>query len=155
MHVACSKWLPLRMFDSFLNRSIYIIVECCYKNLMAPLDHILLLLRIYIYIYIYIYNIYIIYIYILYIYIYIYTNTHTHTWTYTQENAISVIYYGIMVRVFANDPGDLVLIPGRVIPKIQKWYLMVPLISARHYKSRIKGKEEQSREKCSTHPYTL
>ena len=30
----------------------------------------------------------------------------------------------MMVRVFANGPGDLGSIPGRVIPKTQKWYLM-------------------------------
>ena len=28
--------------------------------------------------------------------------------------------YGMMVRVFANDPGNLGSIPGRVIPKTQK-----------------------------------
>ena len=30
----------------------------------------------------------------------------------------------MMVKVFANGPGDLGSIPGRVIPKTQKWYLM-------------------------------
>ena len=30
---------------------------------------------------------------------------------------------GIMVRVFANDPGDQGSIPGRVIPKSQKMVL--------------------------------
>ena len=30
---------------------------------------------------------------------------------------------GIMVRVFANGPGDLGSIPGRVIPKTQKMVL--------------------------------
>ena len=29
-----------------------------------------------------------------------------------------------MVRVFANGPRDLGPIPGRIIPKTQKWYLM-------------------------------
>ena len=32
---------------------------------------------------------------------------------------------GIMVRVFANGPGDLSSIPGRVIPKTQKMVLDV------------------------------
>ena len=36
---------------------------------------------------------------------------------------------GIMVRVFANDPGDLGSIPGRVIPKTKKWYLMLPYLT--------------------------
>ena len=31
-----------------------------------------------------------------------------------------------MVREFANGSEDLVSIPGRVIPKTQKWYLMPP-----------------------------
>ena len=35
----------------------------------------------------------------------------------------------IMVRVFANGPRDLGSIPGRVIPKTQKWYLMLPCLT--------------------------
>ena len=31
---------------------------------------------------------------------------------------------GMMVRVFANGPGDLSSIPGRVLPKTQKWYFL-------------------------------
>ena len=31
-----------------------------------------------------------------------------------------------MVRMFANGRGDLGSISGRVIPKTQKWYLMLP-----------------------------
>ena len=34
-----------------------------------------------------------------------------------------------MVRVFANAPGDLDSIPGRVKSKTQKWYLMPPSIT--------------------------
>ena len=33
---------------------------------------------------------------------------------------------GIMVRVFANCPGDLDSILGRIVPKTQKWYLVPP-----------------------------
>ena len=54
---------------------------------------------------------------------------------------------GLVVRVFANGPGDLGSIPGRVIPKTQKWYLIPSLLNTQHYKVRIKGKVEQSREK--------
>ena len=36
---------------------------------------------------------------------------------------------GKMVRVCANGPGDLGSIPGRVIPKTQKWYLMLPCLT--------------------------
>ena len=45
-----------------------------------------------------------------------------------------------MVRVFANGPGDWCWIPGRVIPKTQKWYLMPPCLtlSTVRYRSRIK-----------------
>ena len=33
---------------------------------------------------------------------------------------------GIIFRMFTNDPGDRVSIPGRVIPKPKKWYLIPP-----------------------------
>ena len=47
---------------------------------------------------------------------------------------------GIMVRVFANGPGDLGSIPGRVIPKTQKMVLDAILLNTQHYKvlSRVK-----------------
>ena len=60
-----------------------------------------------------------------------------------------------MVRMFANGPGDMGSIPGRVIPKTKKMVLDVTLLSTRYYKVRIKGKVEQSREKSSALPYTL
>ena len=53
---------------------------------------------------------------------------------------------GLGVRVFANGPGDLGSIPGRVIPKTQKMVLDASLLNTQHYKVRIKGKVEQSRE---------
>ena len=56
------------------------------------------------------------------------------------------IYIGLAVRVFANGPGDLVSIPGRVIPKTQKMVLDASLLNTQHYKVWIKGKVEQSRE---------
>ena len=61
---------------------------------------------------------------------------------------------GIMVRVFTNGPGDLGLIPGRVIPKTQKMVLDATLLNTQHYKVRIKGKVDQSRERSSSLPYT-
>ncbi len=51
-----------------------------------------------------------------------------------------------MNRVFTNDPGDQGSIPGRVIPKTQKMVLEAALLNTQHYKVRIKGKVEQSRE---------
>ena len=56
---------------------------------------------------------------------------------------------GLAVRVFANGPGDLRSIPGRVIPKTLKMVLDVSLLHTQHYKVWIKGKVEQSRERSS------
>ena len=59
-----------------------------------------------------------------------------------------------MVGVFANGPGDLGSIPGWVIPKIKKMVLDAALLNTPHYKVRIKGKVDQSREMSSTLTYT-
>ena len=56
--------------------------------------------------------------------------------------------------MFTNDPGDLGLIPGRVIPKTLKMVLDTSLLNTQQYKVRIKGKVEQSRERSSTLSYT-
>ena len=56
--------------------------------------------------------------------------------------------------MFANGPGDLGSIPGRVIPKTQKMVLDASLLNTQHYKVRIKGKVEQSKERSSALPYT-
>ena len=47
---------------------------------------------------------------------------------------------GMIVRVFVNGSGDLASIPGRVIPKTQKLYLMPPCfaLSIISYGSRVK-----------------
>ena len=52
----------------------------------------------------------------------------------------NIIHFGLAVRVFANGPGDLGSIPGRVIPKTQKMVLDASLLNTHHYKVRIKGK---------------
>ena len=59
-----------------------------------------------------------------------------------------------MGGVFANDPGDLGSIPGRVIPKTLKMVLDTSLLKTQQYKARIKGKVEQSRERSSALHYT-
>ena len=59
-----------------------------------------------------------------------------------------------MGRVFANSPGDLGSITGRVIPKTLKMVLDTSLLNTQHYKVRIKVKVEQSRERSSDLPYT-
>ena len=62
---------------------------------------------------------------------------------------------GPAVRVFANGPGDMGSIPGRVIPKTLKMVLDTTLLNTQHYKVRFKGKVEQSWEWSSALPYTL
>ena len=49
-----------------------------------------------------------------------------------------------MVRVFANVPGDLGSIPGRVMPKTQKVVLDAALLNTQHYKVGIKSKVVKS-----------
>ena len=58
----------------------------------------------------------------------------------------------LAVRVFANGPGYLGSIPGRVIPKTQKMVLDASLLNTQHYKVRIKGKVEQSRKGVAPSP---
>ena len=58
----------------------------------------------------------------------------------------------IMVRVFANEPGDLGSNPGRVISKTQKMVLDDSLLNIQNYKVQIK--EEQNRERSSVFPDT-
>ena len=53
---------------------------------------------------------------------------------------------GLMSRVVINGPGEQSSITGRVIPKTQKMVLEVALLNTQHYKVRIKGKVEQSKE---------
>ena len=60
-----------------------------------------------------------------------------------------------MSRVFANGPGDRGSILGRVIPKTKKMVLDAALLNTHHYKVRIKGKAEKSREWSSALSYTL
>ena len=47
---------------------------------------------------------------------------------------------GLMSRVFTNGLGDRVSIRGRVIPKMQKWYLIPPYLtlSIIRYRPRVK-----------------
>ena len=49
--------------------------------------------------------------------------------------------------MFANGPGDMGSIPGRVTPKTLKIVLDASLLNTQQYKACIKGKVEQSREK--------
>ena len=64
-----------------------------------------------------------------------YRITHTHTHTHTDTHIV------ILIRVLANAPGDRGSTPGRVIPKTQKWYLILPclILSIIRYRSRRSG----------------
>ena len=62
--------------------------------------------------------------------------------------------YSLVAKVFANGPGDLGSIPGRVISKTLKMLLDTSLLNTQQYKVCIKGKVEQSRERSSALPYT-
>ena len=63
--------------------------------------------------------------------------------------------FGLVGWMFANGPGDLGSIPGRVIPKTLKMVLFASLLNTQQYKVCIKGKVEQSRERSSALSYTL
>ena len=54
-----------------------------------------------------------------------------------------------MSWVFTNDPERRGSIPGRVIAKTLKIVLDAVLLKTQHYKVRIKGKVNQSRERSS------
>ena len=54
-----------------------------------------------------------------------------------------------MLRLFANGPGDLGSISGRVIPKTLKMVLDASFLNTQHYKVRIKGNVEKSWERSS------
>ena len=64
-------------------------------------------------------------------------------------------FIGLAGSVFANGPGGLCSIPGRVIPKTFKMVLDTPLPNTRQYKVHIEGKVEQSREGSSANPIHL
>ena len=63
-------------------------------------------------------------------------------------------WIGPVGTVFANFPGDLSSIPGRVIPKTLKMVLDISLLNTQQYKVHIEGKVEQSVERSSALSYT-
>ena len=68
---------------------------------------------------------------------------------------LSIIYdLYVVIMLLDIGPVDLGSIPGRVIPKTQKMVLDASLLNTQHYKVRIEGKMEQSREGVAP-PYTL
>ena len=75
----------------------------------------------------------------LYIYIYIYI-TIKKVVDLSRGWPKDFLFDSMIVREFANGPGDLSSVPGQVIPKTQKWYLMPPCLtlSIIMYGSRVK-----------------
>ena len=61
---------------------------------------------------------------------------------------------GLVGIMFANGSGDRGSIPSWVILKALKMVFDTYLLNTQHYKVRIKGKVDQSRERSSTLPYT-
>ena len=95
---------------------------------------------------------------ILEIYCETHTHIHTHTYIFIYEKGNSdknMVLIGQVGGVFANGPGDLGSIPGRVLPKTLKMGLDTSLLHTQQYKVCIKGKVEKSRERSSTLPYTM
>ena len=76
------------------------------------------------------------------------TTNENHFYQYIQP-------FVLVGRVFTRSPGDQGSIPGWAIPKTQRMVLDAALLNTKHYKVRIKGKVEQSREKNSAFPYTI
>ena len=72
-----------------------------------------------------------------------------------KSNQFYSIQWGQVGKVFANSPGNLGSIPGRIIPKTLKMVLDTSLLNTQQYKVHIKGKVEQSRERSSTLPLHL
>ena len=66
-----------------------------------------------------------------------------------KNNAENTAQYksGLVGRVFANGPGDLGSIQGRVTPKTFKMVLDTFLLKSQHYKVRIKGKSGAIQQK--------
>ena len=69
-------------------------------------------------------------------------------------NILWACIIGMIVWVFANGPGDQGSIPGWVIPKTQKWYLIAPLLNTQHYKVWIRLKWSSPGKEVVLFPYT-
>ena len=75
------------------------------------------------------------------------------TWKFGWYKGASDWSIGLMSSIFANGLEDQGSIPGQVLPKTQNMVLDSALRNTQHYKLRIKGKVEQSREWSSILPY--
>ena len=75
-----------------------------------------------------------------------------HAYVYVYLKSLCIVLVG---TVFANGPIDRDSIAGRILAKTQNKVLDASLLYTQHFKVRIKGKVEQSREKRSTLSDTL
>ena len=66
------------------------------------------------------------------------------------KTCLNIYIIGSVGRVFANGPGDLGSIPGRVIPNTFKMVFDTSLLNTQQYKVCIEGKKKRS----SALPYT-
>ena len=73
-----------------------------------------------------------------------------HVFKFTQDKTYTDI--GLRSRVFNIGPENQGSIPGRVLPKTKKWFLMPSCLTLSIV--RIKSKVEQSREWSSALSYT-
>ena len=67
---------------------------------------------------------------------------------------ISMYGFYLLSRVFASGLGDRGSIPGRVIPKTQKSYLMQPCLALSSIRWRLRVKWSIPGERSSAFPYT-
>ena len=75
----------------------------------------------------------------------------TICWVFAMTRPLpNVLLIRPMSRVFANSLGNWGSLPDWVIPKSQKMVFDAALLNTEHYKVRMKGEVEQSREWSST-----
>ena len=85
------------------------------------------------------------------------THIHIHTYTHTHTHTLAHIYWlnkQSVCQWFGRPRFNPRLGHTRVIPKTQKMAPDAALLNTKHYKVRIKGKVEQSREWSSALPNT-
>ena len=75
-------------------------------------------------------------------------------WQFINIDSWAERFNGLVGIVFANGPGDLGSILGRVIAKTLIMVHDTSLLNTQRYMVCIKGKVEQSRERSSALPYT-
>ena len=70
------------------------------------------------------------------------------------KGRIETVHATVLLKPVKIVRKDLGSISDRVIPKTKKMVLDAALLNSQHYKVRIKGKVEQSRERSSALSYT-